>query len=172
MEKEMVKMTSNEIDFEKDKYPFCLVWTPIPILTYLFPFIGHMGIAMSNGVIRDFAGAYCVSEDNMAFGRPTRYLQLNPNNVLGGVEKWDESVTKACTVYQGRVHNLLCDNCHSHCALALNTMCYKNVRSYNMFLLASWMFILGSYVGFSGFLKTWLPNFILIITLVLLCIYA
>ena len=27
----------------------------------MFPFIGHMGIGMSSGVIRDFAGPYFVS---------------------------------------------------------------------------------------------------------------
>lgn len=31
------------------------------ISRWLFPFIGHMGIAMSSGVIRDFAGPYYVS---------------------------------------------------------------------------------------------------------------
>ena len=28
---------------------------------WLFPFVGHMGIAMSSGVIRDFAGPFYVS---------------------------------------------------------------------------------------------------------------
>lgn len=32
-----------QIDFKTDKYPFCIVWTPIPVLTFFFPFIGHMG---------------------------------------------------------------------------------------------------------------------------------
>jgi hypothetical protein len=31
------------------------------ISSWLFPFIGHMGIATSDGVIRDFAGSYFVS---------------------------------------------------------------------------------------------------------------
>lgn len=32
-----------QIDFEKDRFPFSLVWTPIPVLTWFFPFIGHLG---------------------------------------------------------------------------------------------------------------------------------
>lgn len=24
-------------------FPFCIVWTPIPLITWVFPFIGHMG---------------------------------------------------------------------------------------------------------------------------------
>ena len=42
-----------------------------------------MGIAYSTGVIRDFAGPYYVSEDNLAFGKTTRYYQLEPQNVKG-----------------------------------------------------------------------------------------
>jgi transmembrane protein 222 len=73
-----------------------------------------MGIAMSNGVIRDFAGPYFVSEDNMAFGRPTRYLALDHNKVMGGQMEYDECVSKASVVYGTRMHNLFCDNCHNH----------------------------------------------------------
>lgn len=73
-----------EIDPSKDKFPFCIVWTPIPVLTWLFPVIGHMGIGMSTGVIRDFAGSYYVSEDNMSFGRPTKYWQLRSSLARGG----------------------------------------------------------------------------------------
>lgn len=81
-----VTPSPGQIDFEKDKYPFCIVWTPIPLLTWLFPIIGHMGIATSGGVIRDFAGPYFVSEDNMAFGRPTKYWRLDPNFARNGVQ--------------------------------------------------------------------------------------
>lgn len=72
------------IDKSRDRYPLCIVWTPIPFLTWLFPIIGHMGIALSSGIIRDFAGPYYVSEDNMAFGRPTKYWQLSAGKVPGG----------------------------------------------------------------------------------------
>lgn len=51
-----VEMNSSVFNHELHRYPFCLVWTPIPLLTWLFPFVGHLGIATSNGVIRDFAG--------------------------------------------------------------------------------------------------------------------
>lgn len=47
------------------------------------PFIGHIGIATSDGVIMDFGGPYFVSVDKMSFGKPTRYLVLNPKKVDG-----------------------------------------------------------------------------------------
>uniref|UniRef100_A0A3B4YE63 Transmembrane protein 222a n=1 Tax=Seriola lalandi dorsalis TaxID=1841481 RepID=A0A3B4YE63_SERLL len=48
-------------DRKNSRYPYCIVWTPIPILSWVLPFIGHMGICTSSGVIRDFAGSYFVS---------------------------------------------------------------------------------------------------------------
>lgn len=168
------------IDFQYDKYPYCIVWTPIPVLSWFFPFIGHMGIANSTGVIRDFAGPYYVSEDNMAFGRPTRYLRLDPSRVdisgiasagygdgvISGVSHWDESVARASVVYGTRMHNLFCDNCHSHVAMALGLMQYDRVPTgrWNMVRLALWMFACGKYVGWWGAVRTWLP-FVAILTL-------
>lgn len=61
-----------------------------------------MGIATSNGVIRDFAGSYHVSEDNMSFGKPTKYWQLNYTKAKGGVQGWDSAVTEASEIYKTR----------------------------------------------------------------------
>jgi hypothetical protein len=41
-----------------------------------------MGICTSSGIIRDFAGSYFVSEDQMAFGDPTKFLQLEISKVV------------------------------------------------------------------------------------------
>lgn len=62
-----------------------------------------MGICTSSGVIRDFAGSYYVSEDNMGFGRPTKYWQLSSSNVQGGATAWDRAVADAADVYKTRV---------------------------------------------------------------------
>nr|AEE62102.1 unknown [Dendroctonus ponderosae] len=160
------------MDFERDRYPFCIVWTPIPLLTWICPIIGHMGIAMSSGIIRDFAGPYVVSEDSMAFGRPTKYWKLNANAARGGAAGWDSAVSEASDIYKTRMHNLCCDNCHSHVATALNLMHYQNSYSWNMVKLALLMAWHAQYVSLFAYLKTWLPFFLLIICVVLLTLYA
>lgn len=66
--------------------------------SFVFPRPGHMGIADSRGVIYDFAGPYTIGEDHMAFGRPTRYLQLDPGRCKG--ERWDEAVARASETYR------------------------------------------------------------------------
>lgn len=147
LEEEVVE---EKIDIENDRYPYCIVWSPIPVLTWFFPFIGHMGLANSKGIIFDFAGPYTINHDNFAFGRPTRYLQLVPT------KGWDEALSTANAIYAKRMHNLCCDNCHSHVAVALEGMKYNGKTRYDMVSLCFWMFFTGSYTDFNGFVSTWL----------------
>uniref|UniRef100_A0AC34RMX0 Transmembrane protein 222 n=1 Tax=Panagrolaimus sp. JU765 TaxID=591449 RepID=A0AC34RMX0_9BILA len=151
------------IDVKNHRFPFCIVWTPLPIISWLFPFIGHMGICTSTGVIRDFAGSYYVSEGHMGFSWPTLYWQLSPKNVVGGVAAWDRAVNDASIEYESHCHNICCDNCHSHVAMALNLMKYKGKTSWNMANLAFFILIHGKFVGISGFLKQYLPFLIILL---------
>jgi hypothetical protein len=163
-----------QIDRVNDRYPYSIVWTPLPLITWLLPFIGHTGICYSSGIIRDFAGPYHVSEDDMAFGRPTRYLQLDlnkvPNNSSNSKrETWDRGVTEASDEYKMRMHNIFCDNCHSHVACALNSINYDGSSEWNMVYICFLMLFKGKFVSFAGFLKTWLP-FLIIMTIALIVV--
>ncbi|XP_026861102.1 transmembrane protein 222a isoform X6 [Electrophorus electricus] len=100
-----IQVGFEKIDKELSRYPYCIVWTPIPGLTWFLPFIGHMGICTSTGVIRDFAGSYFVSEDNMAFGKPTKYWKLDKDKLYsGGFSAWDTAVHDASEEYKHRMH--------------------------------------------------------------------
>jgi hypothetical protein len=46
-----------------------------------------MGICTSTGIIRDFAGPYYVGQNQMAFGKPTRYLRLDPDEATGTIQQ-------------------------------------------------------------------------------------
>ncbi|POM60010.1 hypothetical protein PHPALM_31183 [Phytophthora palmivora] len=151
------------IDAAVHRFPFCIVWSPIPILTWFLPFIGHMGIADSKGVIFDFAGPYTIGRDDFAFGAATRYLQCSiaPEDVA----KWDEAVAAGCKIYEKRMHNLCCDNCHSHVAVCLEHVNYAGRKRWNMVELCFWMFFRGKYVNMAGFIKSWLP-FVFVLALI------
>ena len=90
-----------------------------------FYVVGHTGIADSRGVIYDFAGPYTIGVGKLAFSPPTRYIQLDPAYCTD--QTWDEGISNGCEVYKHRMHNLFCDNCHSHVAKCLNNMGYGNV---------------------------------------------
>ena len=70
------------IDPKKAKFPCCLVWNPLPVVSWLAPFIGHVGICREDGVILDFSGSNFVNVDDFAFGAVARYLQLDRRQVL------------------------------------------------------------------------------------------
>ena len=59
------------------------------------------------------------------------------------------------------MHNLFCDNCHSHVARALNIMGYQDSTSWNMVTLAILMLVHGKYVSCGAAVKTWLPFLIM-----------
>lgn len=87
------------------------------------------GVADEEGIIFDFAGApppYTVGKDQMAFGQPTKYLQLDP--LLCTEKNWDSAVMAGNTIYSRRTHNLIFDNCHSHVAQILNLMAYSKLH--------------------------------------------
>jgi len=57
----------------------------------------------STGVIRDFSGSFYVAEDDMAFGSPTKYWQLDVNTIHGGSKAWDKAVNEASIEYFNRM---------------------------------------------------------------------
>jgi len=117
--------------------------------------------------------------DHFAFGRPTRYVQLDPNKCMG--EDWDVAVREGSAIYQHRMvgrhaggcrrssggsrasvalelvptlhlqHNLCWDNCHSHVACCLNRMQYSGRRRWNMLLLGALIFFQGRFTGYARF---------------------
>eukprot|EP00053_Salpingoeca_punica_P020602 m.212027 g.212027 ORF g.212027 m.212027 type:complete len:199 (-) comp19319_c0_seq1:1355-1951(-) len=161
--------SSSKVDPARQRFPFCVVWTPLPLITWIFPFIGHTGICSSSGVIYDFAGPYTINEDHMAFGKPTKYWQLSPANVSG--LPWDTAVRDGGEEYRKRMHNLCCDNCHSHVAYCLNLMQYRKSASWNMFTIGLMMTLQGRYISVGHFVRTWLPFCIIVLIIALVSYY-
>lgn len=148
---------------------FSILWSPLPPITIFLPFIGHMGIATSRGVACDFQGPYAVGDrGRMAFGKPTRALRIPIGSLPGGAEQWDKAVTEANAEYRTRMHNICCDNCHSHVAYALNSMEMKayGIRNWDMVKLCFLVFFRARFLSFGGFLCQFLPVGILLLVFV------
>lgn len=62
-----------------------------------------MGVCTSTGVIRDFSGSFYVAEDDMAFGPPTKYWQLDVTSISGGAKAWDKAINEASIEYFNRM---------------------------------------------------------------------
>lgn len=162
----VVEHAAASIMRSQDDLAFCVVWSPLPPITFLFPFIGHMGIASSRGVASDFRGPYYVGDDgHMAFGSPTRALYIRYEDA----QAWDQAIHEANEVYRGRMHNICCDNCHSHVACALNRMGYKayRVERWDMVKLAALMFFKGRFLSWGAVLYQFGP-FVAILLIIIL----
>jgi len=146
--------TLKKINAKRNRFPYCIVWTPIPFITYIIPSIGHTGIGTSSGIIHDFAGSYFISVDDFAFGNPTKYYQLDLNDQ----EKYefDRAVEKADNKFSMEQHNLCFNNCHSHVACVLNNLKYKGKTNYTMIHIWWLLITKGKYLSFWSFCKTYI----------------
>ena len=103
-EEQPLQSSQDEVlDPKAHRFPLCVVWCPIPIITWILPFVGHAGICSSDATINDFQGDFsihvCLSrysftfsihyfdkqkdKDTTIFGKVTKYwvLDLNKSNV-------------------------------------------------------------------------------------------
>lgn len=149
-----------------DRYPYSIVWTPLPVLSWVIPIIGHTGIANSEGIIYDFGGSYYIAVDNFTFGRPTKYLQLNPDKIQG--RDWDDAIQLSASRFNEKQHDLIFNNCHSHVADTLNQMKYNGRDDYTQIDVFLMMTFKSSYVGVWGFFHQWGFFFILLIIILLI----
>ena len=106
-----------KVDLTNNLFPHAVVWGPLGPLTCCCPCVGHMGIADSQGRIHDFAGPYRIGVDDFMVGCVLRYYTVPIHK--GGEKEWDEAVEKADAIYREKVHDICCENCHHHTALAL-----------------------------------------------------
>ena len=151
----MVSDPKFRVKAENARFPLCITWTPLPCLTQMIPLIGHTGIGDSRGIIHDFAGPYYVSLDDFAFGETHKYVVLTH---LEGVsaQEFDEAIRQADVIYRKRMHNIFCDNCHSHVARVLNILNYKGRSNYTMIDIW-WMCLVNStYVSWSHIFFTYI----------------
>lgn len=157
------------------RFPFCVVWTPIPVLTWVLPFVGHIGVCLSSGIILDFAGPYYVAMDSLSFGNPTKYWMLDPDlatfpeDDLGSSTSsrstsadWDKCLQACTSLYQLKPYSLLSQNCHNFVGHFLHQVCYDK-KQWSVVNIATALFLKGKFVGAAGFAKTWLPHASLVV---------
>ena len=131
--------------------------------------IGHTGICGSDGIIYDFAGPYFVSKDDFAFGETHKYVVLDIERTQ--LSKFDQDIPRGNSTYRKRMHNICCDNCHSHVARVLNNHRYMGKENWTM-VSVWWLLITdGKYVSYVHLFWTYL-GFLVILGLILTIHFA
>lgn len=165
-----------EIEPKAAKFPCCLVWIPLPVVSWLAPFIGHVGICRENGTILDFSGSNFVNLDSFAFGPPARYLQLDrekccfPPNLAGHKCKngyqhsengsaisWDDALQQSIRNFEHRSYNLFTCNSHSFVANCLNRLCYDDSMNWNMVNVAALLLFKAHWIDWKSVVRAFLP---------------
>ncbi|CAN0857849.1 Protein REVERSION-TO-ETHYLENE SENSITIVITY1 [Linum grandiflorum] len=165
-----------EIDPKKARFPCCLVWTPLPVVSWLAPFMGHVGICREDGTILDFSGSNLVTVDNFAYGAAARFLQLDrdqccfPRNRAGHTCKhgfmhtengsaitWDDALHASTRFYETKTYNIFTCNCHSFVANCLNRVCYGGSMNWNMLNVATLVLLKGNWIDWKSVVRSFLP---------------
>lgn len=154
------------LDRRRDRYPICLVWGPLPVITWLLPFIGHLGVADSEGKIHDFAGPYTIGIDRFMVS-VTRYLPIEIAAHGVTPAQWDAAIDSSDGCYSERVHNICCQNCHHHVSDAMRELGIAGLDS--QFKCAATMLLKGRFKSRGALLQTYAP-FAVIVTIILLAV--
>ncbi|KAK9948504.1 hypothetical protein M0R45_004076 [Rubus argutus] len=162
-----------QIDPRRARFPCCIVWTPLPVISWLIPFVGHIGICREDGVILDFAGPNFVSVDDFAFGAATRYIQISKEKCCAipcpseheavlhddpgrDILTWDDALRKGTQEFQHRSYNIFTCNCHSFVANSLNRLGFRS-GGWNVVNLAALIFLKGEWVSVGSMVRSFLP---------------
>jgi hypothetical protein len=159
---------ASPIDEKRNSYPFSIVWGSLPLITWLIPCIGHLGIADSRGEIHDFHGPYDVKRGRFMTGQVLKYYQLPPDVLskynINTAQQWDKSIYQSDLYYSGTVHNIVSNNCHHHVATALTNAGYSvNSKDNNTSMMEVWWVIMtkGNWVSAERlFCRVLLPTII------------
>eukprot|EP00250_Pteridium_aquilinum_P034612 c7821_g1_i1 orf=57-749(-) len=154
------------VDPASARFRHCIVWTPLPVVSWLAPFVGHVGVCREDGTILDFAGSYLVNVDNLVFGPTARYAHLDrlqccfPPHLfdhtceskfehveLGTATSWDDGLRNCMQTFQHKCYNLFTCNCHSFVASFLNRVAYQRSIKWNMIDIVSLVFLKGQWVN-------------------------
>jgi hypothetical protein len=165
-----VAQLANSSTISGDYHPHSIVWTTLPILSWIFPFIGHVGITDSKGHIYDFSGNYQVDNDNFVFGPGiiscpiSAIYSISHDNML----KLDNSIREATTEWKTKKHHIISNNCHHFCIDSINRA-EPTVKSGPINLVIR-LFIHGSYLEPSGYnmLRRYAPCLLLYSLIILL----
>lgn len=173
VEKSRTSHRRRNVSVDLDLWPFCIVWVPLPVLTWFLPTIGHTGIANSKGVIYDFSDDYQVTVDNFSYGSPTKFYQFQPTRMPLGEQSWDQAITEISDYYSKTRHTFCFNNCHQYIASVLNKVNYDGRKDWTQTHV--WRFITyeSQYVNWIGFVRQWVPfitimlfTFILVVVII------
>ena len=109
-ENELMSEPTRKILPREERYPFCIVWSPLGPITSSFPYVGHMGICDFAGTYGTFRGHMQLDEIIWRSATQHGFLKLNPELCKGRkkdqspAEFWDSCLHESNCIYSRRMH--------------------------------------------------------------------
>lgn len=151
----------------------CVVWTGIPMLSWICPALGHVGICDSHGVVHDFEGSGYIGTGHLLFGDPRQRCPLDIDDKI-----LDDAIEEVSNEFSHVPFNILCSNCHFYVCSVLKRAnyplpcCCGKDWTFGATIKLVWLLIFKSRsLSFKDFIIIWLPFLILwaiIIVIILL----
>ena len=113
---------SIEINLFQNKFPYCLLWTNIPFLTFFYPIYGDFAIGDSNGKIHFFGGL----NNNFNY---YKFFQFNLNDYEKNI--FDDAIKEIDNIYKEKKYSICKCNSHYYVADFLNKIKYNKKKDYN-----------------------------------------
>ena len=149
------------------KYKYCIIWSHIPLITFLMPFVGHSSIVNSYGFIHDFQSSYFIqiyNEEENGFCKIV-YLNLNDSQKL----IWDNIIEQIDKVYQKKSFSFCGNNSFKYISDILSIIEYKSKKNYSQYDIF-WLIIKeGKFISKCQIFKTYF-GWILIFSIIIISI--
>ncbi|PHT97874.1 Protein REVERSION-TO-ETHYLENE SENSITIVITY1 [Capsicum chinense] len=170
-----------KIDPTKQKFPCCLVWTPLPVVSWLAPFVGHVAICREDGAIVDFSGDSMIRVGHLLYGDVARYYQMDRQQCcfggyfgghtckqsyqhaqFGRAISWDDAVQLSARNFVHRTFNIFSCNGHSFAANCLNRLSYGGSMHWNMINVGALIMFKGQWVDGWSILRSFVPLIVVV----------
>ncbi len=146
-------------------YKCCILWTPLRPTSWFFPFIGHIGISNSKGVVFDFIDSNIVGINNL--NKPTRFIQLDLKKIENFEAKLDNAIENNRVKFGAKKFNIFWENCLTFVGCCLNELNYFEI-TLNMFSVLIWINLYGKYSSYMAIFETIVPFTIFLLAIVLI----
>ena len=151
-------------------YKYCITWSHIPLITFLFPFIGHCSIVNSYGFIHDFDSSNFIkiyNENENGFSKIV-YLNLDDNQK----KIWDNVIEKIDKNYKKKSFSMCGNNSFKYISNILNNIEYKGKKNYTKCDIF-WLIIKeGKFISKCHLFKTYFGLIIIVFIVVFIIIIS
>jgi hypothetical protein len=149
----------------------CVVWTSIPLISWVIPAIGHVGICNSSGTLFDFQGDGMIGRDNMLFGEPMQKWRVPIEPAI-----LDRAVDDVSSEFRHVGYSFFCSNCHFFVASCLQQAglpgpcCGSDWRTGATVKIIYSLILKGRSISACKFVAIWVP-FLIIVGLIVLLVW-